>query len=117
MTFYLTVTLQITGQNTPLPVEREFTVTVNPPRPAIKSFSITANPVLPGQLLSFTLNWDVVGSFQITANDGQGGTERVLPIPNNVTSYQVFPTQLTTTYTLIVSPPGTVIKEHHERRD
>jgi hypothetical protein len=106
MTFYLMVTLQITGQNHPLQAQRECTVTVKPPRPAINSFTITANPIMPGKQFSFTLDWDVVGSFQITANDGQGGTERVLPIPNDAASYRVFPTQLVTTYTLTVFPPG-----------
>ena len=116
MTFYLLVTLKIRKQDKPLQAQRECLVTVNPPRPAINSFTITANPVTPGQQLSFILNWDVVGSFQITANDGQGGNERVLPIPNTATSYQVFPTQLVTTYTLTVFPQGAVAdKEKHER--
>ena len=114
MNFYLIVTLTIAGQDRPLTAQRSCPVTVKLPKPAINSFSITANPIVFGQQLSFILNWDVVGSYQITANDGPQGTERVLPIPNNVTSYQVFPTQLTTIYTLTVSPPGKVEhKEHH----
>lgn len=114
MTFYLVVTLQIPGQDQPLLVQRQCTVTVNPPQPTIYSFTIAANPVIPGQQLSFTLNWDVIGSFQITANDGQSGQQRVLPIPNNATSYLVIPTQLTTTYTLTVFPPG-VHSEEEEK--
>ncbi|HKS27368.1 MAG TPA: phage tail protein [Pyrinomonadaceae bacterium] len=100
MTFNLVVTVKVEGQDEPLTVERQCIVTVSAPQPAINSFSITPNPITPGQLLSFTLSWNVIGSFQITANDGEGGNERVLPIPNSATSYTVFPTQLETIYTL-----------------
>jgi len=113
MTFYLLVTLQIPGPSAPLPLQRECTVTVKAPKPAINSFTITANPIMPGQPLSFILNWDIIGSFQITANDGEHGTERVLPIPKGATSYPVYPTQLTTTYTLTAFPPGLIRDEEN----
>jgi hypothetical protein len=116
MTFYLLVTLQVAGQQEPLKAQRQCTVTVIPPKPTINSFTITANPVTPGQPFSFILNWDIVGAFQITANDGQGGQERTLPIPKNATSYQVFPTQLITNYTLTVFPQGTLRdEENHDK--
>lgn len=104
--FNLVVTVQVTGQNESLTVQRQHIVAVGPQKAQINSFNIKPNPIVTGQQLSFTLSWDVVGSFQITANDGQGGTERVLPIPNNATSYLVFPSQLVTNYTLTVYPPS-----------
>lgn len=102
ITFYLLVTLQVEGQDESMQMQRQCTVTVSPPKPAINSFDIKPNPITPGQMLSFTLSWDVVGAFQITANDGEDRTERVLPIPDEDTSYPVFPTQLQTIYTLTV---------------
>ncbi|HEY0319608.1 MAG TPA: hypothetical protein VGC66_01425 [Pyrinomonadaceae bacterium] len=117
MTFYLLITLYVPGQQEPLKAQRQCTVTVKPPQPAINSFTIKANPITPGQPFSFTLKWDIVGAFQITANDGQGGQERTLPIPNNATSYQVFPTQLITNYTLTVFPQGTTRdEENHDKK-
>lgn len=117
MTFYLLVTLYVAGQQEPLEAQRQRTVTVIPPKPTINCFSIKANPVTPGQPFSFTLSWDVVGAFQITANDGQGGQERTLPIPKTATSYQVFPTQLITNYTLTVFPQGTLRDEENYERN
>lgn len=117
MTFYLLVTVQIPEEDDSVTLQRECTVTVKAPKPTINSFTITANPVIPGQPLSFILNWDIIGSFQITANDGQHGTERVLPIPKGATSYVVYPTQLTTTYTLTVFPTGLVrAEENHGKQ-
>jgi hypothetical protein len=115
MTFYLIVTLKV--DETSLQLQRQCTVTVSPPKPAINSFDIAPNPIKPGQMLSFTLSWEVVGSFQITANDGEGGTERVLPIPNNATSYQVFPTQLETVYTLTVFAQSTKERRREMKED
>jgi hypothetical protein len=101
-TFYLSVVRTIGGQtysaypNVPVTVEKH--------EPRIVFFRITADAVTPGKPLSFTLAWQLkyVKEFQITANDGQGGQQRTLPVPGNVTSYQVSPTQLETTYTLLV---------------
>jgi hypothetical protein len=115
MTFYLIVTLTI--DETSLQLQRQCTVTVSPPKPAINTFDIAPSPIKPGQMLSFTLSWEVVGSFQITANDGEGGTERVLPIPNNATSYKVFPTQLQTVYTLTVFEQSTKERRREMKED
>lgn len=84
-------------------------VTVETHEPKIDFFNITADPIIPGKPFSFTLSWQLeyVKEFQITADDGPGGQQRTLPVPDNYTSYSVMPTQPETTYTLLVLTPET----------
>ena len=102
-TFYLTVTRTI-GKET-YSAYQNVPVTVETHEPKIVCFDIKANAVTPGKPLTFTLTWqlDYVKEFQITADDGEGGQQRTLPVPGDATSWKVTPTQLETTYTLLVT--------------
>jgi hypothetical protein len=102
-TFYLSVVRTI-GKQT-YSAYPNVPVTVETHEPKILYFNINADPITPNAPLSFTLTWQLeyVKDFQITADDGQGGQQRTLPVPNNATSWQVSPTQLETTYTLLVT--------------
>jgi hypothetical protein len=115
--FTLTVTLKVDEQDV-LTVKRQCIVAVGPLKPVINCFNIDPNSVIMGQPPSFTLCWEIVGSsFQITANDGQGGAERLLSIPSGATSYPDTPKQLVTTYTLTVfEESGVEDAEHHGKR-
>lgn len=69
-TFYLVVTLAVEGQDEPLKVKRDFTVTVNIPDVKINSFTVQPSIIYyaPGSTppaTSVTLSWDVVSASQI----------------------------------------------------
>jgi hypothetical protein len=102
-TFYLSVVRTI-GRQT-YSAYPNVPVTVETHEPKILCFDITADTVTPGTPLTFTLTWQLqyVKEFQITADDGIGGQPRALPVPDDVTSWKVTPTQLATTYTLLVT--------------
>lgn len=115
--FTLTVTVKVDEQDS-LTVKRQCIVAVGPQHAVINYFNIEANNFTAGQPLSLKLLWDIVGSsFQITANDGPGGVERLLPIPYGANSYPVTPTQLVTTYTLTVFEQSMVSDSHQSTQE
>jgi hypothetical protein len=81
VTFTIESSIVIPGQQNPFHTQNQVQVAVIP-NPTI-DFNIAANPVIPGQPLTFTLSWNLVdvSNFQITANDGPGGSVHTLPVP------------------------------------
>jgi hypothetical protein len=74
-----------------------------PPPDPIHAFAIAADPVVPGSPVTFTLSWKVAEGaiFRIVADDGPGGSTRMLPVPvSGAGSLQVAPRRLQVTYTL-----------------
>jgi len=95
------------------------TVTVAPPPPPTVHFSIKACPIVPGKPLGFMLEWtiDPLETFQITADDGPSGEER-LPVPvKSPGSFRVEPRKLNVTYVSELLPTASVLTEKEESND
>jgi hypothetical protein len=81
VTFTVEATITPPGSTKALTFQNQIRVGVIP-TPTI-AFSVAGNPVVPGAPVTFNLTWSLVNVsvFQITANDGPGGSTYVLPVP------------------------------------